>query len=214
MAFDFLQRRISQQLGAPSGLLGGLVVSRLNTRNRAATVAAVAALGLDGGESVADIGYGGGVGLQLLLDATGVAGVVHGVEPSPSMIKRAGKEFSAQVSDGRLRLHEATMDALPLGDGELEAWISLNTVYFIEDLGPSFGELRRVLSASGRGVLGVADPQWLADQSFAKTGFLIRPLEEILDGLDAAGLHVTVRTLSDGDPDAEGVYHLLVCVPS
>ena len=209
MPVKFLQRLLSKQLGNPSGLLGGVVAGQLNQRNAKAITAAVRTLRCAGGEKVADIGFGGGLGLQLLLDAVGADGRVYGIEPSPSMVTRARKELASHVADGRLVLAEGTMDSLPIGDGELDGWITLNTIYFIPRLAESAAELARVLAPTGRGVLGVADPDWLGSQPFAEHGFIVRPVAEVVATLEAAGLEVTIETLPDAGSDAS--YTLLVC---
>jgi SAM-dependent methyltransferase len=205
----FLQRLLSRQLGHPSGLLGGIVASQLNQRNGKSIAGAVDALHCTGGETVADIGFGGGLGLRLLLDAVGPDGRVHGVEPSASMVTRARKELAPQVASGQLVLAEATMDSLPVGDGALDGWISLNTIYFISRLPESFAELARVLAPTARGVLGVADPDWLGSQPFAEHGFVVRPLDDVVEALEAAGLEVAVEKISD--PESSASYNLLVC---
>ena len=204
-------RTLSHQLGNPSGLLGGVVAKKLNENNRAPITAAIEALGALEGTTVADIGFGGGLGLSLLLDG---AARVHGVEPSASMISRAKRGFRSDLTSGRLALHLATMDDLPFGDGELDGWISLNTVYFIDDLAPSLAELARVLAVDGVGVIGAADPDWMREQPFAQQGFTVRPLEELVGQVEAAGLsverHVAPYALSS---QTENPYHLLVCRP-
>jgi len=151
---EVLLRRLGRQLGGPSGPFGSLVARMLNKWNGPEIAAAVAALELTGSEEVADIGFGGGLGLDLLLHATGDGGRVHGVEPSPDMLKRAHRAHHEQVAARRLTLHAAAMQSLPISGGALDGWISLNTVYFVQDLRPAFAELRRVLAPSGRGVLG------------------------------------------------------------
>ena len=72
------------------------------------------------------------------------------------------------------------MESLPIADGALDGWISLNTVYFVQDLRPAFAELRRVLAPSGRGVLGIADPEWMARQAFTKNNFTVRPMTDVV----------------------------------
>lgn len=155
---EVLLRALSRQLGGPSGPLSPLVARMLNKGNESEISAAVGALDLIGSEEVADIGFGGGLGLDLLLDQTRGGGRVHGVEPSQAMLKRARKAHPAQVAAGRLALHEAGMESLPFADGAPDGWISVNTVYFVEDLSAAFAELRRVLAPSGRGVLGEHPP--------------------------------------------------------
>lgn len=202
-------RTLGRQLGGPSGPLGSLVARMLNKGNGPDIAAAVEALDLTGSEEVADIGFGGGLGLELLLDQTRDGGRVHGVEPSPDMLTRARKAHHEEVAAGRLALHEAGMESLPIADGALDGWISLNTVYFIEDLPPAFAELRRVLAPSGRGVLGIADPGWMAQQALTKYNFTVRPVTAIVTALTAAGLSVEQRTRQGSAP-----FRLLVCRPA
>jgi arsenite methyltransferase len=180
----------------------------LNKGNAGTITAAVEALGLTGGETVADVGFGGGLGLDRLLAATGSDGHVHGVEPSSDMLARARRAHVTEMADGRLELHEAPMQALPLADGALDGWISLNTIYFVSDLAPAARELARVLAPSGRGILGVADPQWMARQPFTKHNFTVRPLADVVAALENARFTVEHRTLG------QMPYHLLVCRPT
>ncbi|NYJ01637.1 SAM-dependent methyltransferase [Nocardioides thalensis] len=208
---DFLMKALSRQLGGPSGLFGKLVVARkLNQNNGAAIAAAVEALELAGTEVTADVGFGGGLGLDLLLTAL-PEGQVHGVEPSRDMLALARRTHEAAVRDGRLTLHEASMQELPMADGALDGWISLNTVYFVKgDLAPAARELARVLAPSGRGVLGIADPDWMAEQPFTRYNFNLRPVPEVVATFEEAGLAVERREV-----DREGPrFHLLVCRPT
>ena len=92
------------------------------------------------------------------------------------------------------------MESLPIADGALDGWISLNTVYFVEDLPTAFAELRRVLAPSGRGVLGIADPEWMAQQAFTKYTFTVRPVTDVVAALTAAGLSVEQRTMQGSAP--------------
>lgn len=203
---DAVLRLLSRQLGGPTGPVGALVARMLNKGNRRAIESAVAALDLKGHEVVADIGFGGGIGLELLL-AAAPDGHVHGMEPSGDMLARARRGFSEAVDSGHLVLHEAPMSSLPVADAALDGWISLNTIYFIADLKSAFAELARVLAPDGRGVLGVADPEWMASQPFVKDNFTLRPVADVIGELHEAGLAVERRELHrDGSR-----YNLLVC---
>ena len=204
-----IRRALSRQLGHPTGALGTVVMRRLNRVNRVAIEAAVDALELEGGETVADIGFGGGVGLDLLLDRVGPTGHVHGVDPSASAVATARKRRAVAVQRGRLSLTEAGMADLPFADGALDAWISLNTIYFVDDLVRPFAELRRVLATAHRGVLGLMDPAWMAEQAFTEQGFIVRPVTQVVEYLQAAGLAVEERTVAGDD---RGV-RLLICRP-
>ena len=183
---DSFQAGLARQLGHPSGLRGRIVGTMLNRRNRAAVVKAVAALGLTGGETAVDVGFGGGLGLTLLLDQ---ARVVHGVDISATMLDRARTTFREEIAAGRLAVHEGSMTALPLDAGSADAIVSTNTIYFVDDLGLAFAEVARVLKPGGRFVLGIGDPELMGrSRMLTDNGFRIRPVAEVESALDAAGL--------------------------
>ena len=61
----------------------------LNRGNRWSVKAAVQLSGAAPGKVVADVGFGGGIGLSLLLDRVGDRGVVCGIDISRDMLDRA-----------------------------------------------------------------------------------------------------------------------------
>ncbi|WP_185976268.1 class I SAM-dependent methyltransferase [Mycolicibacterium sp. 018/SC-01/001] len=197
---------LARQLGEPSGFAGRVVGRLLNRGNRSIVAAAVAATQARPGADVADIGFGGGVGLGMLLDSD--AAVVHGVEMSETMLAEAKRRFSDSIASGRLRLHSGRMESLPLDDSALDAIISTNTIYFVADLPAVLREFARVLRPGGRLVLGVGDPSQMSKMPFTRHGFRLRPVDELLPVIHEAGL----RTTEDKRVGAgEGAFHLLVC---
>jgi SAM-dependent methyltransferase len=200
---------LAGQLGQPTGFAGRVVGRILNRGNRSVVIAAVEAADVTAPESVvADIGFGGGVGLDLMLRRAGAAGSVHGVEMSETMLAEARHRFSDDIAAGRLHLHEARMECLPIPDASLDAIISTNTVYFVEDLAAALRELVRVLRPTGRLVLGVGDPEQMSKMPFTSHGFRLRPIEEIIALAREAGFaHVDDQRVGDG----RRAFHLLVC---
>ena len=185
---------VAGQLGRPHGILSPFVARALNRGNEKAIVAAVDAAQAPRGGVVADIGFGGGVGLQLLLDRVGDDGVVHGIEIADDMLSRAKAKFG---SDRRLRLARGSLTDLPLDDGSLDALITVNTVYFVSDLDAACAELARVLRPGGRAVIGIGDPAVMAKLPFTRHGFAIRPVGEIAAALQNSGLQVEQRRIED-----------------
>ncbi len=184
---DRALRMVAGQLGRPSGALGRLVARRLNRGNRAVVTAAVEAARPAPGAAVAEVGFGGGLGVSLLLDRVAPDGVVHGVEISETMLARAGRVFRREVADGRLQLHRATMDRLPQPDGSLDAVVSTNTIYFVDDLPAALTGIARVLRPGGRLALGVGDPSAMARMALTRHGFTLRPVSEVMDEVSRAG---------------------------
>lgn len=199
------------QLGHPRGAGGHLIGSLLNRNNRRSTTEAVAAVGLSTGRTAVDIGFGGGVGLGLLLAAVGSPGTVHGVDISATMLARAGRAFRRERAGGQLHLHEGSITALPLGDRSVDAAITINTIYFVADLDQAFAEVARVLRPEGRVVVGLAHPAAMARTPIVQHGFRVRPVAEVIEALTRAGLAVDLDLRVGESADA---YHLLVAHPA
>jgi arsenite methyltransferase len=186
-----IDARIARQLGHPAGLAGRLVATSLNRGNRRTIEGAVQALSSGPDAVIADVGFGGGIGLGLLLDHPGAA-TVHGVEVSWAMMKRAQAGFAEDLAAGRLYIHHAPMIALPLPASSLDGIITVHTIYFIDDLEQAFRELARTLRNPGRAVIGIGDPDAMKKMSFTAQDFRLRPIADIETALNRAGL-----TLSD-----------------
>ena len=205
-----LMAGIAKQLGHPSGVRGRVVGAVLNRGNRRFVRAAVQALQPDAAAVVADVGFGGGIGLKLLLDSVGPSSRVHGVEISDTMLSQATRRYRRDIAAGRLALHTGSLTQLPFADGALDGVLTVNTIYFIAELDRAFTELARVVASSGRIVIGVADPDVMARMPFTGHGFHLRPVPEVIDTLRGVGLAVEHRRISQGD-DAP---HLLIATPT
>lgn len=189
---------VAGQLGRPHGLVGRGVAVLLNQGNRPAVAAAAAATEAVAGNTVADIGFGGGLGLDLLLQRVGQQGTVHGVEIAEDMLTRARTRFTTQIAAGQLMLVSGSLTALPLEDKSLDAAITVNTVYFVSDLDAVCNELARVLRPGARAVLGVGDPEAMARLPFVAYGFKLRPIGLVVAALETAGfVDVEIRRLAE-----------------
>jgi arsenite methyltransferase len=207
-ARNVLMAGLARQLGRPSGVPGRLIMGRLlNRHNRSTLAAAVDALDPRAGQVAADIGFGGGLGLSLLLDRVGPSGRVHGVDISSAVLRAAAARFRRESARGRLRLHPGSITELPLEDASVDGVITVNTIYFVADLDRAFAEVARVLVPSGRFVVGLGDPTAMAAEPVTAHGFRLRPVDEVASALAAAGLPVIDhRRVGTGD----GAFHLLL----
>jgi ubiquinone/menaquinone biosynthesis C-methylase UbiE len=179
--------RLAGQLGGPHGLTGRLVARRLDRINATSIAAAVHSLAPPVGGTVADVGFGGGVGLGLLAEAVGPSGVVHGVDPMAGMVRRAARRWADLVAADRLVVQAGRLEELPLDDAVLDGAITCNTIYFVADLEAGLAELGRVLRPGGIVVIGMADPEYLEATPVAQHGFAIRDAATVAEALGVAG---------------------------
>jgi SAM-dependent methyltransferase len=201
---------LAKQLGKPTGLRGRAVGSMLNRHNGRTMSCAIDAVAPRGGETVADIGFGGGLGLTLLLDRVGHRGTVHGVDISATMLARAERRFARHRADGRVELNRGSLTDLPLANGTIDAAITVNTIYFVEDIARAFRELVRALSPAGRAVIGIGDPVAMGREPFTEHGFRLRPVDEVAAALETAGCSVE-HSRSGEHPHSA---HLLLARPT
>ena len=175
-----LQARLARQLGHPHGAFGAVLGRLLNRGNRRANLAAIEHLGVQPGDRALDVGFGGGVGLEALLESP--AGTVTGVDHSPDMVARARKHFG-----DRVQVEQASVDSLPFGDASFDRILSAHTVYFWPDPEAGARELRRVLAPGGRLVLVLGRREWMEKQRIHRSGFTLYSEEEIVALLRAGG---------------------------
>lgn len=201
-----LMSTLAGQLGNPHGVLGKGVAFMLNRGNKRAIEAAVTAAGISAGQRAADLGFGGGAGLSLLLDRVGADGVAYGIELSADMLARARSAHPRETASGRLRLADGSLTALPLADDSLDAAITVNTLYFVPDLDAVCAELARVIRPGGRVVIGIGDPDTMAKLPFTPYGFTLRPVADVVAALAKSGCTVTQEQL----PNPPIPHHLLI----
>ncbi len=112
-----------------------------------------AALSLQPGERVLDIGSGPGFLAAEMAAEVGPDGRVHGVDPSESMLASARRRDAPPVEYG-------TGDALalPFPDEHFDVVVCTQVYEYVEDVAAALAEARRVLRIGGR--LLVLDTDW------------------------------------------------------
>jgi arsenite methyltransferase len=109
----------------------------------------LALLDLREGETVLDLGSGGGIDCFLAAKRVGPTGHVIGVDMTPEMVARARRNAAkAGVDSVEFRLGE--IEHLPVPDGSVDAVISNCVVNLVPDKSQVFADTFRVLKQGGR----------------------------------------------------------------
>lgn len=109
----------------------------------------VAALGLQAGQKVADIGAGTGYLEPHLAEAVGADGAVVGIDIEPNLVTHMNQRFAdAGISQASARLAEAADPKL--ADGEFDLVVLVDTYHHIEDRPGYFAKVLTGLAPGGR----------------------------------------------------------------
>ena len=145
------------------------------------------------GETVVDLGCGGGLDVFLAAAKVGPLGMAIGIDMTPEMIALAQKN-AAKSKLQNVEFHQATIDKLPLPDSSVDCVISNCVINLAPDKAAVFAEIHRVLKPGGR--LAVSDialkkalPPELRDDLTAYVGCIAGAisLSDYQTGLAAAG---------------------------
>jgi ubiquinone/menaquinone biosynthesis C-methylase UbiE len=165
----------------------------MNRGNRKINARAHDLLDPKDGSHVLDLGFGGGLGLDMLLRR---GAQVTGIDRAPDMVAAAIAHHPDAIASGRLAVMEGDVTALPLPADSVDGVVTINTVYFWPDLAQALGELGRVLSPGGTLVIGIRDGSVM--NNVDREIFTIRAPDEIKASVADAGFEdVQIESPSD-----------------
>lgn len=151
------------------------------------------------GETVVDLGSGGGLDVFLASPLVGPKGRAIGIDMTQAMVGRARANARAGGYEN-VEFHLATIDQLPLSDESVDCVISNCVINLVPDKPDVFREIVRVLKPGGR--LAISDialktelPLEVATSMAAYVGCIAGALliDDYRDGLLAAGFeHVEI----------------------
>jgi len=160
------------------------------------------------GETVVDLGCGGGLDVFLAAAKVGPNGRAIGIDMTPEMIERARRN-AERGNNGQpftnVEFHLATIDKLPLPDNSVDCVISNCVINLVPDKRRAFAEAFRVLRPGGRLVVSdvVANgtlPEAIRRSADAWAACVAGAvaLEDYTAAMRAAGFtDITVLTASD-----------------
>ena len=114
--------------------------------------APIPALDPQPGETVLDLGSGGGIDVFLAAKHVGPTGHVIGVDMTPSMLELA-RENARKGGYTNVEFREGRLESLPVEDDSIDAVTSNCVINLVPDKRAVFGEIARVLRPGGRFVV-------------------------------------------------------------
>jgi arsenite methyltransferase len=175
----------------------------------------LAVAGLRDGETVLDLGSGGGIDVLLSARRVGPAGKAYGLDMTGEMLSLA-RANAARAGAANVEFLAAHIEAIPLPDSSVDVIISNRVINLSGDKPAVFAESFRVLRPGGR--LGVSDilaEDHLTPAERAERGGPIGCIAGALsfaeyhDGLTEAGF--TAISISPTHEVAAGLHSAIIC---
>ena len=158
------------------------------------------------GETVVDLGCGGGLDVFLAADKVGPSGKAIGIDMTSEMLELARRNAAGRTN---VEFHQATIDKLPLADASVDCVISNCVINLAPDKRAVFREIARILKPGGR--LAVSDialkqplPPELGDDLMAYVGCIAGAIlmDDYRAGLSVAGFDAVEIIDSGADLNA------------
>jgi SAM-dependent methyltransferase len=109
-------------------------------------------LELKAGETVLDLGSGGGIDVFLAAKSVGPSGHVIGVDMTPAMLERARRN-AEKGGYANVEFREGRLERMPVEDSSVDAVTSNCVINLVPDKAAVFREIARVLKPGGRMVI-------------------------------------------------------------
>jgi ubiquinone/menaquinone biosynthesis C-methylase UbiE len=170
----WVRKVLMRMFGRPEGVLGrlgGVIMARVN---RDAAVQIIEMLDVRPDDKVLEVGFGPGVGIQLLLHRV-PAGSVAGIDYSQEMVRQAAARNAAALRNRRVDLRYGSVERLPFADETFDKVFAINSMQAWPDARAALREIQRVLKHGGNVALGFtvnsSQPKESVAESLTAAGF-------------------------------------------
>ena len=145
-------RQFMENFRQPKGLTGALVTRMMNVGHGAMTGQVLERLALEKGDTVLDIGCGGGGAIARM---AALGATVYGIDYSPVSVRTAERTNRAAIREGRVRIQVASVDDLPFSEAMFDWVTAFETVYFWKNIQDNFSGVLSVLKPGGHFAIAV-----------------------------------------------------------
>jgi ubiquinone/menaquinone biosynthesis C-methylase UbiE len=144
---------IARQAAKPVGLIGRLIGAIMAYETATINKHAVDLLALRPSDRVLEIGFGHGRTVERIASVV-TQGHVAGLDVSQTMTRSAIRRNHKAVIEGRVDLRTGTCASMPYADGQFDKVLTVHTIYFWNEPQECLREIRRIMRAGARLVLG------------------------------------------------------------
>lgn len=152
LAWVLLGAVMLTQCRKPWGRSGRRLLKVMNVTHSDLADWALRQVSIRAGDTILDVGCGGGRTIEKLAAVPGV-GAVYGIDYSASSVATARTTNDRAIREGRVQIDLGTVSRLPYADRSFDLVTAIETHYYWPDLVSDLREVQRVLKPGGQVVL-------------------------------------------------------------
>ena len=183
---------IAKQFANPRGIGGRIVMAVMNRQNAQMYEATERLLRPRNDDTILDIGCGNGIMLERIAHACDCR--LIGTDISEDALEIAKRRLVGT----NVEFLRCPVDDMPLEDATVDKALTINTLYFWEDLTSGFEEIARVLKPEGIFIGTHYTNRALESYSHTQFGYRMRTEQEVVSAAEIAGFTVQIKSIMDG----------------
>ena len=183
---------IAKQFANPRGIGGRIVMAVMNRQNAQMYEATERLLRPRNDDTILDIGCGNGIMLERIAHACDCH--LIGADISEDALEIAKR----QLAGTNVELLRCPHPHMPLEDATVDKALTINTIYFWEDLASGFEEIARVLKPEGIFIGTHYTNRALESYSHTQFGYRMHAEKAVLSAAKDVGLAVHIEPIMDG----------------
>lgn len=161
---------MAQQLRKPEGEDGLKIGKTMNAGNLQMNVHSIKELSATANEHILEIGMGNGFFVKDIIGSDHSTKYT-GCDFSPAMIEEASNINKEFLKRGQAVFHLANAEELPFKNEIFDKVLTVNTLYFWDDITRVFNEIKRVLKPKGELVITIRPKDEMDNYPITKYGF-------------------------------------------
>ena len=177
---------IGRQFKKPTGLFGNISSNVMVKGNRNKYNTLIKDMDLQPNDTLLEIGYGPGIGIQMISQIH-ESFVIHGVDFSKLMHKKASKLNKSDIDKNKVQLQYGDFLQMPLAQNQYDKIFCLNVVYFWDELNKPFEKARSLLKTGGSFYIFMHDVNTLIEKKAPDSVFNKYSVEQVVADLRSSG---------------------------
>lgn len=183
---------IAKQFANPHGIGGRVVMSVINRQNAQMYEVTEKLLNPQNGDTILDVGCGNGIMLERIARACDCH--LIGTDISEDALEIARRRIASTNAE----LLCCPVECMPIENATVDKALTINTMYFWENLVSGYEEIARVLRPGGIFIGTHYTNRSLETYSHTQFGYKMHAEEEVLLAAQTAGFEVEVKPIMGG----------------